>query len=297
MDVQMPIMDGYEATRVIRRDPRFKELPIIAMTAHALAGDRERSLGVGMNDHVSKPIDPETLYRTLGKWIGRVAAEGSDGKEADTRWGAGTISVSDMQELPKLDRINVEAGLKRILGNKKAYRKILLQFREDFQNGAGTLKKLVSDEDYDQAAILAHSVKGASGSIGAEALQSAAAALERWFEDVGKGVPGSEYTEFLKELSKVLASLLILDQKHEVFVKEKDESLPVSPEVAKAVVERLRKAIKVGDVTELAKIAAGLTDQDDASSRCGEEITRLTEAFDFDGLLQLADELDEASSR
>jgi len=297
MDVQMPVMDGYEATRVIRSDPRFKKLPIIAMTAHAMAGDRERSLWAGMNDHVSKPIDPEFLYRTLGKWIGRVAAEGSDGKKADKGWGAETLSVADTKELPKLDRINVEAGLKRILGNKEAYRKILLQFREDFQNGADTLKKLVSEEDYDQAAILAHSVKGASGSIGAEALQRAAAALERWFEDGGKGVPGSEYTEFLKELSRVLASLSVLDQKHEVSVAAKDESLPLSPEVAKSVVERLRKAVKVGDVTELAKIASGLTDRNDASSRYGEEISRLTEAFDFDGLLQLADELDEASSR
>ncbi len=70
MDVQMPVMDGYTATRTIRRDPRFKDLPIIAMTAHAMAGDQEKSTAAGMNDHVTKPIDPEQLFATLARWIG-----------------------------------------------------------------------------------------------------------------------------------------------------------------------------------------------------------------------------------
>jgi two-component system sensor histidine kinase/response regulator len=67
MDVQMPVMDGYAATRTIRRDPRFKDLPIIAMTAHAMAGDQEKSTAAGMNDHVTKPIDPEKLFETLAR--------------------------------------------------------------------------------------------------------------------------------------------------------------------------------------------------------------------------------------
>jgi two-component system sensor histidine kinase/response regulator len=69
MDVQMPVMDGYKATREIRKDERFKELPIIAMTAHAMAGDEDKSLKAGMNDHVTKPIDPDQLFSTLQKWI------------------------------------------------------------------------------------------------------------------------------------------------------------------------------------------------------------------------------------
>jgi len=69
MDIQMPVMDGYTATREIRKDARFKELPIIAMTAHAMAGDEDKSLESGMNGHVAKPIDPDQLFATLHKWI------------------------------------------------------------------------------------------------------------------------------------------------------------------------------------------------------------------------------------
>ncbi len=71
MDIQMPEMDGLAATREIRRDPKFKDLPIIAMTAHAMSGDKELSLEAGMNDHVTKPIDPQVLYETLRRWIGK----------------------------------------------------------------------------------------------------------------------------------------------------------------------------------------------------------------------------------
>jgi two-component system sensor histidine kinase/response regulator len=68
MDMQMPVMDGIEATRVIRADPRFNSLPIIAMTANAMAADRDRCLEAGMNDHIAKPIDPEQLFRVLLRW-------------------------------------------------------------------------------------------------------------------------------------------------------------------------------------------------------------------------------------
>jgi two-component system sensor histidine kinase/response regulator len=69
MDIQMPVMDGYAATRAIRRDDRYKDLPILAMTAHAMAGDAQKSLDAGMQDHVTKPIDPEHLFAALQKWI------------------------------------------------------------------------------------------------------------------------------------------------------------------------------------------------------------------------------------
>ena len=72
MDMQMPVMDGIEATRIIRADSRFDQLPIVAMTANAMAADRDRCLEVGMNDHIAKPIDPDQLFGVLSRWIGQL---------------------------------------------------------------------------------------------------------------------------------------------------------------------------------------------------------------------------------
>jgi CheY-like chemotaxis protein/HPt (histidine-containing phosphotransfer) domain-containing protein len=296
MDVQMPVMDGYKATRAIRKDKRFKGLPIIAMTAHAMAGDREKSLKAGMNDHVSKPIDPEELYRTLEKWIGRSPGEvsGVEGREEEVTQ---TAPAEDTAKFPELDGINVDAGLKRLLGNKKTYRRILLKFHEDFQDAADTIKGLVSEEKYDEAGILAHSLKGAGGNIGAEKLHGAAEALEMWFKDGKKGLPEPEYAQFLGELSRVLASLSSLSEEEKPPVAAEDEPAVLPPEIAKDVAQRLRNAVELGDVTELATVASELTARDDASSRYGEEIKRLIEAFDFDGLAQLADTLEGAATK
>jgi two-component system sensor histidine kinase/response regulator len=295
MDVQMPVMDGHEATRTIRRDPRFQDLPIIAMTAHAMAGDRENSLAAGMNDHITKPIDPEELYRTLEKWIDRPALAEAAKRPADREEARFTIA-DEGEELPDLEGIDVEDGLKRLLGNRKSYRRILMKFRKDFLAAADTIKTLVSEENYTEAEILAHTVKGAAGNIGAQELQGVAATLEKCFKDGARGVPEPEYVEFVKELGRVLASLAALEEEPAPPRAAEDEAAPLPPELAKEVAQRVRDAAESGDVTELANIAAELTARTDGTARYAQEIQQLTEEFDFDGLLKLASKLDQAAT-
>jgi signal transduction histidine kinase/CheY-like chemotaxis protein/HPt (histidine-containing phosphotransfer) domain-containing protein len=295
MDVQMPVMDGYEATGTLRRDPLFKDLPIIAMTAHAMAGDREKSLDAGMNDHVSKPIDPEILYRTLAKWLPQAGAEDPERKRVDIESRADAGIEGATQPLPELDGINVEEGLKRLLGNVATYRRILLQFSKDFQNATDTMETLVSEEKYDEVRLLAHSIKGAGGNIGAERLQMAAAAIEDLFKEDGTVLPKGEYDEFSRELNRVLTGLSTLGDDEAPIKGTKHEPDQLAPDIAKEIAERLRNAVELGDVSGLGEIASELIARNDATSYYGEKIKMLAESFDFDGASELAKSLDETA--
>lgn len=165
MDLQMPGMDGYEASRRLRADARFKTLPIIAMTAHALVDERDSCLAAGMNDHVSKPIEPETLFRTLAQWCQRSAvASGMPAPVAATGWS--------------IDGIDVAAGLRRMAGNQPAYRALLVQFAQRFAGTAAELRAAAAANDDLLAAQLAHAVKGVAGNLGAAGLADHAAAVE-----------------------------------------------------------------------------------------------------------------------
>ena len=162
MDVQMPRMDGYTATRLIRANPGFATLPIIALTANALQGDRDAALAAGMNDYIAKPVDPEAALETLGRWV-RPAAPAAAGA------GGGG-----------LDRT---AGLRRVGGNQALYDKILVRFVEDAGQFAATFRTIFEAGDHEAATRLVHSLKSSAGTIGADEVQRAAAHLEGFCRD------------------------------------------------------------------------------------------------------------------
>ena len=297
MDVQMPIMDGYTATRKIRnwedqfRNPQSAiRIPIIAMTAHALAGDREKSLDAGMDDHVSKPIDPEFLFETLLKWVKKSPGE-RPGRELANETDMMPLDPSDGADFPELDGIHVAAGLKRLLGNKKSYRRILLRFRQDFENAADTLRELVNGEKYEEAEILSHSIKGAGGNVGAEALQAAAAALERVLKDGGKALPEDEFVYFENELGRVMTALMALKGDEPPSPDAMETPAEIDPRMAEEIALRIKDAAEMGDVMELSKLGEELTARTDGLREYGVIIGRLADEFDFDALLEMADAL------
>jgi len=174
MDLQMPEMDGYQATAKIRSDARFAQLPIIAMTAHATMEERQRCLDAGMNDHVSKPIDPELLYTTVGRFFKPKAATP---EAAETKPTA--ASSPEPVELPSVDGLDAKDGLGRVAGNRKLYLKLLRQFVDQQGPTPAQISEALTRQDTSLAERLAHTVKGVAGSLGMRAVQQVAAALEK----------------------------------------------------------------------------------------------------------------------
>jgi CheY-like chemotaxis protein len=175
MDVQMPIMDGYKATLEIRKHERFKDLPIVAITSHAMAGDKEKGLAAGMNDHITKPINPDQLFSTLLTWI-------KTGKRAipdDILVKRRQKAAERHERLPvEMRGIEVQTGLVRAGGNRALYLDLLSKFHRDYADATSQIKSAFDKGEHEFAQRLVHTVKGVSGSIGALDLQNAASELE-----------------------------------------------------------------------------------------------------------------------
>ncbi len=176
MDIQMPVMDGLTATRLIRNDDRFGCLPIIAMTAHAMSGDRERSLEAGMNDHITKPIAPDKLTETLLRWMPVKPAPSPETSPQPTE---AAVPVDGLPE--QLPPFNIQAALVWTNGKPKLLRKMILGFRDKFSNAASELRKLVEEGKADDAERLAHTLKSTTATLEARELSAAAATVEHAF--------------------------------------------------------------------------------------------------------------------
>jgi CheY-like chemotaxis protein len=172
MDCQMPVMDGQTATRHIRRDGRFQDLPVIAMTANAMLGDRDEILELGMNDYIAKPIRVNEMFATLAKWL-----------RPDLDLEAEPVrpcpATKQTLSLPPMPGIEPEAGLMTTNGDQALYHRLLIKFRDREGEFIQRFDAALSDRQMDEAQRLAHTLKGLAGNIGAHSLQQAAARLER----------------------------------------------------------------------------------------------------------------------
>ncbi len=219
MDVQMPVMGGYEATARIRENPIWSELPIIAMTAHALAGDRDRCLEAGMNDHISKPIDPAVLIHTLDRWLN----------------GSPAVDLVE-QESPPADFavLDSRSGLRRVGGNKVLYYRLLNEFEIQFRDIGERLELCEPDE----VKPLAHSVAGVASNLGVTLLSKLARQLElnggqTALQELKAAVPTTmeEIRDFLKDAPQLVSENVI------------------SKEIPIDVVRQLHRLLLAGDPT------------------------------------------------
>ena len=202
MDVQMPVMDGFTATGRIREQPRYQDLPVLAMTANATVEDREKALKAGMNDHIAKPINPGTLFSALLQWIEHRERDLSDLLELDERDATGLDAV-----LPDLPGINTGLGISRVGGNINFYRKLLFTFVESNTATIHKIKTAFTTGEDETTLRLAHTLKGVAGNIGAETLQESAAELEAALQQKPGKLPSLLINRAEEELRRVLAAI------------------------------------------------------------------------------------------
>ena len=170
MDIQMPEMDGYQATQIIREQFNAIELPIIAMTANAMQGDREKALEAGMNDHIPKPIDVNILFTTLQQW---------------KRYKKGNNTPSEEGDITTTERpatLDIEEGCARLMGNRELYQTVVEAFIEDSENLMQQLHQQQADSEWEQAKRTLHALKGSAANISAHHTTALAQQLEQEVE-------------------------------------------------------------------------------------------------------------------
>jgi PAS domain S-box-containing protein len=201
MDIQMPVMDGLSCSKAIRKsdEPKLKEVPILAMTAHAMEEDRKKSFQAGMNDHITKPLDPEELEQKLKKWlefkqIGSNVVKRKEGSAS---------------ERLKLEHVNMDQGLNRVGGNERLYLELLKKFRRGYLESAKQIESFLIVGDSGGAQGMSHAVKGLAANLGAGDLSRKAGELEEcirsgedWKHSLG---------EFEKELMFICSQVEVLD--------------------------------------------------------------------------------------
>ncbi|GAA5218626.1 response regulator [Corallincola platygyrae] len=172
MDVQMPVMDGYTATREIREN--HPDLPIVAMTANAMAGDKEKVLEAGMNDHIAKPIDIEQMFDTLSQWItpsGLVTEIPLVSDDSEQEEDVSSLELS-------ADIIDTEAGIAVCNGNQGLYLRLLKKFQKGQRQFVDEFNHAWQEGDWEAATRAAHTLKGAASHIGAKTLAASAGGVE-----------------------------------------------------------------------------------------------------------------------
>jgi HPt (histidine-containing phosphotransfer) domain-containing protein len=270
------------------------------MTAHAMAGDEDKSLQAGMNGHVAKPIDPDQLFSTLQKWIKpsekraqvqqpEISVEGPEEVQA----------IPEEEELPEsLPGFDLSAGLGRLRGNKRLYRKLLLDFGANYTQVAAEIQQTLDAKDLKQAHSLIHNLKGLAGNLSATDLQAASVNLEKLVKGVGKKTPPAKKLKLkFSELENALNQALDSVQSLGVSAEEKvgqlsnEEIAAIPAEFAQDIAKRIRAAAEMGDVTTLNAIAAEIKTHSDSCVPLSKKIIQLAEDFDLDGIQKLADAL------
>ena len=284
MDCEMPVMDGYQATKALRQRPELAQLPVIAMTANAMAGDKEMCLRAGMNDHIAKPIEVNLLYQTLLKYLGAPLPPQELINDSPKPVNIDVDSVVKWPEHPELD---IDRGLQLVQNSTRLYQRIFDRFVTSQRNVVEQINKAVASNKREDAVRMAHTLKGLAGNLSSTTLAELARQLELHL---------SENTEFQAELDQIQTLVASICQAIEKVKPEFEESsgptaehLP--PEALIEALTRLRQSLEEADSDAVAQMDA-LKPQVSAQlwQQLSPALTMINQ-YQFDEAVELIDEV------
>jgi PAS domain S-box-containing protein len=287
MDCQMPVMDGYTATRTIRKNPAFNDLVIVAMTANAMAGDREKVIASGMQDHIAKPLNLDQMFSTMARWI----------KPAEHRkrllalvMPAPTPTQTLPLPLPELPGVDTRAGLAINMNSHALYRRMLIRFRDTQAAFGSQFMQARQQGDLSAATRCAHTLIGTAGNIGAKAVQQAAAELER------ACIEGQEDAPILARLNGTLAALdpvITLLQALGDVEAPAPSVTELAPEALKAGLQKLHFLLEGSDIRAIDLLETLLTQIGGSALKEPLQCMALSlDEYDFDEAVRLLKSLD-----
>lgn len=290
MDCQMPVMDGYQATMAIRQRPELAHLPVIAMTANAMAGDKEMCLRAGMNDHIAKPIEVNILYQTLLKYLGDDKSQSTlleNAQVNDIKNKPINTDPATMLKWPEHPELDIDRGLQLVQHSARLYQRIFDRFVSSQRNVVEMLRKAVSANKQEDAVRIAHTLKGLAGNLSSSKLVELARLLELHLSE------NQPYQDELEQIEKLVASICEAIEK----VKPELEDIseigiePLSSEQLIIALKHLRQSLEEADAKAVELINA-LKPQ--VSTKLWQQLSpvlAMINQYQFDEAVDLIDEV------
>ncbi len=277
MDLQMPVLDGFEATKVIRTLKGSKELPIIAMTADAMMGIKEKCLSIGMQDFVTKPIDPDELFGALVKWV-------KPGNKPFAKHKSAIKEKDADIDIPDIPGLSITDALKRMNNKKQLYLNVLEKFYNNNQNIVFEVKTAIDKEDYDTARRLIHTLKSVSGSVGANRLHEQTIIVE-------ESLLEKNQEKFVHEMDKLEAEINVLLESisAKLAFGNKAKKQPLNTELVKEIIPDFERLLK-GKNPKAKALLKDLIDAGLSGDLFDEMVTKLNK-YDFKNAMKILNKI------